>query len=70
MSLKFFHVFFVTTATIFSLTGAYWAHGIYQQSSNLEMKIVSISSVVIAVILLVYGVWFYRKLKTHPAYRD
>jgi cytochrome bd-type quinol oxidase subunit 1 len=70
MSLKFFHVVFVTTATVLSLAGAHWAFQIYQQSQRLEMKVVGVSSILIAVALLVYGVWFYRKLQTHPAYRD
>lgn len=70
MSLKAFHVIFVTTATIFSLAGARWAYQIYQQTMSLEMKVVSFSSIAIAVALLVYGVWFYRKLKTHPAYQN
>jgi cytochrome bd-type quinol oxidase subunit 1 len=70
MSLKFFHVIFVTTTTIFSLAGARWAFQIYEQSQRMEMKVISISSVVIAVGLLFYGIWFYRKIQNHPAYRD
>ncbi len=66
MSLKIAHIIFVTLATSMSLAGAYWACESYNQTGLGEMRAVMVLLLILACALLVYGVWFYRKLKKNP----
>ena len=67
MSLKIAHIVFVILSTSTSLAGAYWANESFQSSGRMEMRFTMILSLAMAVALLIYGVWFYRKLQKNPA---
>ncbi len=66
MSLKAFHILFVTAAVMLSFGFAAWclrAYGREQQTSNLVM---GVGSIVAGVGLIVYGIAVYRKLRKVP----
>ena len=57
MSLKGFHVFFITLATLLAIGFAAWS------LVNQTAVPVGICSAVLALGLIVYGVWFVKKSK-------
>ena len=57
MSLKGFHVFFIFLATLLAAAFAAWS------LMNETAVPVGIASAVLAVALIVYGIWFIRKAK-------
>lgn len=57
MSLKGFHVFFIFLATLLAAAFAAWS------LMNETAVPVGIASAVLAVALIVYGIWFIRKSK-------
>ena len=57
MSLKGFHVVFVTLSTLLALGFAGWALGIG------EHRALGVASLVVGLALPVYGWWFLRKTK-------
>ncbi len=59
MSLKAFHVVFVTVATLLAMGVGVWCLRI-RESGYVPIGMVSIG---VAVALVVYGVWFLRKMK-------
>jgi hypothetical protein len=63
MSLKAFHLFFVTISILFSIGFGAWAIREYTRVSGTENLIMAIGAFVGAVILLVYGEWFLRKME-------
>jgi hypothetical protein len=63
MSLKNFHIVFVTLSTLLALGcayGAWTAYSTYDGAANLALTIVSLLA---GVALVVYGVWFWKKAK-------
>ena len=63
MSLRAFHLIFITLATIFSVAVAVWALYINAESTDLVMKILGYTCAFSAVILPIYGAIFYKKSK-------
>ena len=63
MSLKAFHIVFVTLSTLLSLGFAGWAIGEYLQSHAIGMLAAAVGAVGFAAVLICYGLWFLRKLK-------
>lgn len=63
MSLKTFHIAFVICSVLFSMGFGLWAFQNFQISGDGLMLTLCLASFVAAVALLVYGVWFFRKLK-------
>jgi len=63
MSLKSFHIVFVTFAVLFSAGFGYWALQFFQSTGDTLMLTLSLFSFVATVGLLVYGVWFLKKLR-------
>ncbi len=63
MSLKAFHVFFITLATLITLGFAVWAvqQALYVGGSS--YLVMAVLGSVVALGLPVYGVWFLRKTK-------
>ena len=57
MSLKGFHVFFIFLATLLAAAFAAWS------LMNETAVPVGIASAVLAVALIIYGIWFIRKSK-------
>lgn len=64
MSLKAFHVFFVTVATLFCAGLGGWAvrQG-WSPGGDGLMLTIGVSSLAVAVALVIYGVWFLRHMK-------
>ena len=63
MSLKAFHVFFVTISLLLCVGFGVWAVRDYQASDNTTSLCLGVGSFLAAVVLVVYGVWFLKKLK-------
>ena len=63
MSLKFFHIVFVTAAIIFTLAFGIWGVRDFLASGSTVNLIMGIGSFAGAAGLAGYGVWFLRKFK-------
>ncbi len=63
MSLKAFHVVFVTLATLLAIGFGIWAIAESERDGQSGALVVGIGSLIAAVLLIVYGVWFLRKLR-------
>ena len=63
MSLKSFHIVFVTVAVLFSAGFGYWALRAFQSTGDGLMLTLSLFSFVATAGLLVYGVWVLKKLR-------
>jgi hypothetical protein len=63
MSLKGFHIVFITASTLLALGVGAWCLWINSVEGAPVFRIGAICSFVAAAVLLVYGVWFYRKMK-------
>ena len=62
MSLKAFHVVFITIATLLALLTAAWCLQGYQQTGAPGPLLGAAGSVLGGVALAVYGTWFLRKM--------
>lgn len=63
MSLKAFHILFVLISTIGSIGFGCWAIQDYMRSEEFASALIGGTSIVSGVALMVYGVWFLKKLK-------
>lgn len=63
MSLKGFHIVFVTFSTLLALGVGAWCVWLDLIVGAPVYRVGAICSFVAAVALVVYGVWFYRKMK-------
>ncbi len=63
MSLKAFHIVFVTIAALLCVGFGVWAIRNYQAHGDALSMAAGIGSLAVAVVLVVYGRWFLRKLK-------
>ena len=63
MSLKAFHIVFVTLSMLLSVGFGIWSLVQYRQTSTAGMLAMGVGGLIVAVFLIVYGVWFLRKLK-------
>lgn len=62
MSLKAFHIVFVTLSTLMSLFFAVWAFGLTADRSGLVTAL-GVIGVIGVIIMPIYGVYFYKKAK-------
>lgn len=62
MSLKSFHIVFVTISTLLCLFLALWGFGWVEQTEPL-VRLLGITGILGAVIMPIYGVIFYRKIR-------
>jgi len=61
MSLLYFHVFLISTASVFGFYFGWWQISAYLKSGqNLELM-AAVSSVIASFALLIYLFWFIRK---------
>ena len=60
MSIKGFHIIFITLATLLCVFVALWAF-VLEDSSTLWLKIFGCSCALAAIVLPIYGVRFYKK---------
>lgn len=63
MSLKGFHIVFITFSTLLALGTGAWCLWVDSTHGSPAFRIGAVSAFVAAVGLLVYGVWFWRKMK-------
>lgn len=63
MSLKAFHIFFVTISTILAIGFGLWAIREFTINHETVSLIFGSASLLGAVALVIYGRWFLRKLK-------
>jgi hypothetical protein len=61
MSLRIFHILFITLSTLLSLGLAAWAYGNFRAYGATGHLIASGIAAAVALALVVYGVWFLRK---------
>ena len=63
MSLKHFHILFVTISTLLVLWLSWLAWGMYRtQAGTLHLALALLASAS-TIALVVYGVWFWKKMK-------
>lgn len=63
MSLKAFHILFVSVSTLLSLGFGVWAVLGYCDGGSVGLLAAAAGALVVAVLLAGYGLWFCRKLK-------
>jgi hypothetical protein len=63
MSLKGFHIVFITASTLLALGVGAWCLWINSVEGAPVFRIGAICSFIAAAVLLIYGLWFYRKMK-------
>ena len=62
MSLKAFHIFFITLSMLLSLLVGGWGVNRYLTGDSLEGLVLGVFFFLFAVALLVYGLYFLRKV--------
>ncbi len=62
MSLRIFHIVFVTICTLLALFIAWWEYDNYRAFDGLHWLGAMVSAL-FAVVMIVYGVWFWKKAK-------
>jgi hypothetical protein len=63
MSLKGFHIVFITVSTLLALGVGAWCLWVDNVSGAPAFRIGAICSFIAAIALMIYGVWFLRKMK-------
>ncbi len=63
MSLKTFHIVFITVSTILCVGVGIWAISGYRSRGDVASLVVGVVALVAAVALVWYGLWFLKKLK-------
>jgi len=61
MSLKGFHIIFVTVVTLFCIAGAVWSFMGNAKSPDIVFRTMGYMLSVVAIVAPIYGVYFYRK---------
>ena len=65
MSLKGFHIVFITCSTLLALAGAAWCLNLNGISGGAGYVVGAVICFLAALGLVVYGVWFWKKMKRH-----
>jgi hypothetical protein len=63
MSLKGFHIVFITFSTLLALGTGAWCLWVDRVAGAPVYRLGAIGSFIAAIALVVYGIWFYRKMK-------
>jgi membrane protein YdbS with pleckstrin-like domain len=63
MSLKAFHIVFITFSTLLALGTGVWCLWVNLVAGAPIYVAGAVASFGVAIALMVYGVWFYRKMK-------
>lgn len=66
MSLKLFHVVFITLSTLLCLFMVIWGTGSYRSSHEAFSIALAVMGVLGILLLVPYGRWFWRKMKHLP----
>ena len=67
MSLKGFHIVFITLSTLCAFGFAVWTLLSRNDANTGGIRALGIASAFTGVALAIYGVWFYRKIRNAPA---
>lgn len=65
MSLRAFHILFITIASLLCLGVAIWALYLEKDSQDMAIKVMGYSCIVATICLPIYGVSFYKKSATN-----
>jgi len=63
MSLKGFHIVFITFSTLLALGSGAWCLWVDSVSGSSAFRTGAVCSFVIGAGLVIYGIWFWRKMK-------
>ncbi|MEM9445200.1 MAG: hypothetical protein AAGA18_07580 [Verrucomicrobiota bacterium] len=63
MSLKWFHIVFVTITTLASLLLSAWSGSVYNSTGEQVYLIGAAAGVIFALVCVVYGFAFYKKIE-------
>lgn len=63
MSLRFFHVFFITLSTLLAAGCAVLEYGNYRAHGGAGHLAFAIGSALCGIALVVYGIWFLKKTR-------
>ena len=63
MSLKNFHILFITVSLILSVSFGTWAIYTHTHEPEKSYLLMGVLSFVVAAALVVYGVWFLQKIR-------
>lgn len=63
MSLKAFHIVFIIVSTLLALGTGIWCLWVNLVAGAPIYVLGAVASFVVAILLMVYGFWFYRKMK-------
>jgi uncharacterized membrane protein len=63
MSLKHFHILFISVSVILAVGFGAWSVHLHTQEPGTAWLVMGVLSLVIGVALVVYGVWFLQKIK-------
>jgi hypothetical protein len=63
MSLKGFHIVFITVSTLLALGAGAWCLWIDSVHGSPAFRLGAIGSFLAGLVLISYGIWFYRKMK-------
>ena len=63
MSLKGFHIFFITVSSLLAFGGGVWCLWVNSVAGAPVYTLGAILSFAAALGLVIYGVWFYKKMK-------
>ena len=63
MSLKGFHIVFITFSTLLALGGAWLCLRVNQIGGGSGYLVGAVICLFAAIALVIYGVWFYKKMK-------
>ena len=67
MSLKGFHIVFITLSTLCAFGFAVWTLLSRNDANTGGVRVLGIVGAFTGIALSVYGVWFYRKIRNSPA---
>ena len=63
MNLKSFHIFFITVSTALAAFFGLWCLGQYRAADSASWLGAGLASFVVGLGLVVYGIWFVRKMR-------
>ena len=63
MSLKGFHIVFITFSPLLALVGGVWCLNLHNLSGGAGYLAGAVVCFAVALALVVYGVWFWKKMK-------
>lgn len=63
MSLRTFHIFFITVATLLACFFGTWGINIHLTQGSTGHLVAGLGSFAVGMVLILYGVWFWKKIR-------